>query len=143
MWNTKLEYVSSLLTIYTFLLSNGSEWAQMTFQAPIVSLNVPFELLSRDVAQKDNLHWYYYRFEADEPPAWPCALATTAIERAKLTAIIRDVTELYHGYQRGSISARDVLQQYKRYNTWRKELSASLGDIENHSQAMPHVLTML
>lgn len=125
------------------LLSTCSEWAQMTFQAPTSSLHVPFEVLSQDIAQKDALHWYYYRFEADEPPAWPCVLATTTIERAKLTAIIRDVNELYHGHQRTDVSATQVLTHFKRYATWRKELLASMGDIENHSQAMPHVLTML
>lgn len=115
----------------------------MSFQAPISSLHIPLEFLGQDMELRDECHWYYYRFEADEVPAWPCVLATTIVERAKLTAIVRDVTELYHGYQRGDISATQVLEQHKRYMSWRNDLSASLGDIENHSQAMPHVLTML
>lgn len=119
------------------------EWAQMTSQAPIDCLDVPLELLGQNVVVKDNLHWYYYRFEADEVPAWPCLLATTTHERAKLTAIIRDVTELYYGYRRAKISASQILELHKRYTRWREELPPSLGDFEKHSQALPHVLTML
>lgn len=115
----------------------------MTFQAPILSLNVPVEPLGDVNAQTDQSHWYHYRFEADQPPAWPCLLATTMQERAKLTRIIRDVTELYHGHHRADISATQILELHKRYTNWREELSASLGDIENQSQALPHVLTML
>lgn len=116
----------------------------MTSQAPIYSLDVSIGLRSREVLKaKDNLHWYYYRFEADEPPAWPCLLATTTQERAKLTSIIREVTELYHGYSRATISALRVLELHKRYMDWRAQLPPSLVNFETHSQALPHVLTML
>lgn len=91
----------------------------MTFQAPILSLNVPVEPLGDVNAQTDQSHWYHYR------------------------RIIRDVTELYHGHHRADISATQILELHKRYTKWREELSASLGDIENQSQALPHVLTML
>lgn len=115
----------------------------MTFQAPIISLDVPFEWLSQDVGVRDHSHWYYYRYETDQPPAWPCLLATVTLERAKLTTIIRQMTELYHGYQETSISATQVLGLHEQFTNWKAQLPGSFGDVENNTQALPHVLTML
>jgi hypothetical protein len=79
----------------------------------------------------------------DQCPAWPGLLATTNREKSKLTAIIKDVTTMMYSEQGSQISARKVLQHYNRYVAWREELPDAIGNIEDNSQALPHVLSLL
>jgi hypothetical protein len=66
------------------------------------------------------------------------------IRRRLDSDIINDVTAILYGQRSDRISAREVIEQYKRYLAWRVELPNIIGDIEvNKSQPLPHVLSLL
>lgn len=50
---------------------------------------------------------------------------------------------MMYSEQGSQISARKVLQHYNRYVAWREELPDAIGNIEDNSQALPHVLSLL
>jgi hypothetical protein len=121
-----------------------SEWAQMTFRVPMPLTSIPFHSNKEHDLGLDNTNWYFYRNVNDQCPAWPSLLATTNREKARLIDIINDVTTILYGQRSDRISAREVIEQYKRYLGWRAELPNIIGDIEvNKSQPLPHVLSLL
>ena len=81
----------------------------------------------------------------DQCPAWSGLLATTNREKAKLTAIIQDVNMMLYNPSGQPLQARQVLQQYARYLSWREMLPSSIGNLENNGngQVLPHVLSLL
>ncbi len=93
--------------------------------------------------EMDEANWYFYRFVNDQCPAWSGLVATTNREKTKLTDIIHDVTTILYNKSGPPIQAGQILQQYTRYVRWRERLPSSIGDIENNSQALPHVLSLL
>lgn len=115
----------------------------MTFHLPSTIALIPFEN-PEDDESLDDAKWYFYRFVDDQCPAWPSLLATTNREKSKLIDIIQDVVTMMYGRQSPGIDASQILQQYSRYATWRRELPSVIGNIENNTgQALPHVLCLL
>jgi hypothetical protein len=120
------------------------EWAQVTFQVPESLGFTPSEDIDDNYGKLDDAKWYFYRYVNDQCPAWPGLLATTNREKAKLIDIIHDVSTMMYTKKGPRISAYNVLLQYSRFVTWRKELPSIIGNIENNnSQALPHVLSLL
>jgi len=61
-----------------------------------------------------------------------------------LTAIIQDVVTMMYTQHGPQIAAHHLLQQYGRLVAWRDDLPSIIGNPENnHSQALPHVLSLL
>ncbi|KAH6667253.1 hypothetical protein B0J14DRAFT_677059 [Halenospora varia] len=121
------------------------EWAQITFQVPPTVHSAIYDGIEENDDKLDDAKWYFYRYVNDKCPAWPGLLATTNREKAKLTAIIQDVSTMMYSQRTSQISARHVMQQYGRLVAWRDELPVSIGNVEdNNSQALlPHVLSLL
>ncbi|KAH7379045.1 hypothetical protein BKA64DRAFT_631850 [Cadophora sp. MPI-SDFR-AT-0126] len=119
------------------------EWAQVTFQAPPTINSTSYDGFEGNDNEQDSAKWYFHRYVNDQCPAWPGLFATTNQEKTKLTAIIRDVTTMMYTRPGPQISARHLLHQYGRLMTWREELPSVIGNTENDSQALPHVLSLL
>lgn len=120
------------------------EWSQITFQVPPTVHSASYEEVEDNDDKLDEAKWYFYRYVNDQCPAWPGLLATTNREKAKLTAIIQDISIMLYSQHPPQISARQVLQKYSRLVAWRQDLPAVIGNIEdNNSQALPHVLSLL
>lgn len=116
----------------------------MTFQVPAIINFTLSETYNDNLGEHDDAKWYFYRYASDQCPAWPGLLATTNREKSKLIAIISDVATMMYTKQGPGVTAGHVLQQYGRFLTWRDELPAEIGNIEdNSSQALPHVLSLL
>jgi hypothetical protein len=115
----------------------------MTFRVPTnFPLNLPETAEDNDNGL-DDAQWYYYRYADDQCPAWPGLIATTNREKAKLTDIIRGATAMMYGPPSQIIQAHHILEQFRRYVSWREALPSVLGNLENNSQALPHVLSLM
>ena len=143
-WHSKPEYVSQGI-LSSYAQANGpSEWAQITHQVPPHVSYVPLDITEEGNSKQDKSTWSLYRYFSDQCPAWPSLLATTNREKAKLLIIIHDVSTMLYSGGAEQLSANQVLQQYRRFTTWRKSLPSVIGDLDNnHSQALPHVLSLL
>lgn len=92
----------------------------------------------------DAKFWYFYRFESDQTPGWPSLLKTVNGEKLKLANIINDVCVMMYGPSLIKITAKDILDKYARFKAWYDALPAKLVvDLENKSQALPHVVSLL
>ncbi|KAH8586833.1 hypothetical protein B0O99DRAFT_695099 [Bisporella sp. PMI_857] len=125
--------------------TNGlSEWAQITFQVPPAVRHDYFEKFEYSDTKLDEAKWYFYRQPHDRCPAWPGLLGTTNRQKWKLNSIISEVTTTMYSTSGAPIQARQILDFYRRFVSWRRELPASIADTEsNSSQALPHVLSLL
>lgn len=140
----QLECVSILPSPSSADPDRFSEWAQATFQAPLIITSPPFEGSEDNDEILDVENWNFYRYVSDQCPPWPCLLDTTNREKSKLIDIINDAATKMYSPHAEKLGADDVLRLYGRFLTWRKELPSSIGNIESHnSQALPHVLSLL
>jgi hypothetical protein len=74
-----------ICSVYSASRANQpSEWAQMTFRAPMHLASIPFNSIKEHDLGLDNANWYFYRNVNDQCPAWPSLLATTNKEKARL-----------------------------------------------------------
>ncbi|KAL5348286.1 hypothetical protein ACLOAV_006768 [Pseudogymnoascus australis] len=119
------------------------EWAQVTFQLPLILGFCDVENTPDENASHDELPWYFYRYEGDRCPAWPSHLATTNREKVKLISIINNVSMMICSPLSTTITARQVLEQYREFATWRAALPPILGDAETRTETLPHVLSLL
>ncbi|KFY07189.1 hypothetical protein V492_07369 [Pseudogymnoascus sp. VKM F-4246] len=119
------------------------EWAQTTFQFPAILAFRDVENAPDEGAALDERVWYCYRFEDDQCPYWPSLLATTNREKIKLINIINDVSMMIWSPLSNTITARHVLEQYRKFVAWRAALPSILGDVDRVNQALPHVLSLL
>jgi hypothetical protein len=126
------------------LTNQLSEWTHITFQVPAIIQSPNCEGFDGNDEQLDVAKWYFYRYVNDQCPAWPGLLATTNREKAKLTAIIHDISTMMYTPCATQITARQVMEQYGRLVMWRDELPSSIGNVEGgNSQVLPHVLSLL
>ncbi|OBT66212.1 hypothetical protein VE03_04312 [Pseudogymnoascus sp. 23342-1-I1] len=119
------------------------EWAQVTFQFPLILRFCDVENTHDEDASHDELPWYFYRYEGDQFPASQSHLATTNREKIKLISIINSVSMMICCPLSTTITARQVLEQYRKFVTWRAELPPILAEAETSTQALPHVLSLL
>ncbi|KAL2061541.1 hypothetical protein VTL71DRAFT_6918 [Oculimacula yallundae] len=124
------------------------EWAQMTFQVPLIVEFAINDNIEDNDASLDARNWYPYRyadrFEMEHPQGRPSLLATTNREKSKLTAILQDIATMIYTQRGPSISAKQFLHQYGRLRTWREQLPKELGDVKDiRHQILPHVLYLL
>jgi hypothetical protein len=133
------------------IVDKYSEWAQMTFQVPlIVNINPPSNSNLDDEVydmQIDKRSWAFYRNPLDSEMEidWrPSLAATTHREKAKLLDIVYDVEVLLYSSGGLPISAQDILNIYSRFITWREDLPRAIGDTSNrHTRFLPHAVSML
>lgn len=65
---------------------------------------------------------------------------TMAKENAKLSRILHDTVTSFYDGQNTALTARAILQQYKRYLTWKEELPPTIASTDGNRQPLPHVL---
>ncbi len=90
---------------------------------------------------RDDAVWRYYRQPGDKThvPRRPSYAIVTACQQAKLYRIVHETINVFCG-ARGQVTARAVLECYKRYLTWKDELPAGLEKVDTGAQPLPHVL---
>ena len=121
----------------------NSEWAQVTFQFPSILELRDIENTDDEEDSLDNMRWHFYQFEKGQCQSWPSLLATTNREKVKLVSIINDVSMMIWSPLSNTITARPVLEQYRKFVAWRLALPSILGDAETGTQGLPHVLSLL
>jgi hypothetical protein len=133
------------------IVDKCSEWAQMTFQVPlIVNINPPsnsnLDDEERDM-QIDKMRWAFYRNPLDNKTGidWhPSLTATIHKEKAKLLDIVYDVEVLLYSSGGPPISAQDILNIYSRFITWHEDLPCAIGNTSNKpTQLLPHAISIL
>jgi hypothetical protein len=148
------EYVSLSLGIRLStvgIVDKHSEWAQMTFQVPlIVNINPPSNSNLDDKEHPthvDDISRELHRIPKDNIMKMDWHSANAAIvnrKKAKLLNIIRDIEFLLHNPNGLPISARDMLIVYSRFLVWRRDLPTVISNTSNkYAQLLPHTLSML
>ncbi|KAI1007995.1 hypothetical protein K3495_g235 [Podosphaera aphanis] len=121
------------------------EWAHVTFQVPPIVSSAPYGDCEDD-DDLDQVKWYFYQNSSGPCYARPSLLATTNREKAKLIAIIHDVTTMMYRNDGKKISMRQLTHQYDRFVIWWNELPSSMRNFEDkdtENQILPHVLSLL
>lgn len=63
----------------------------------------------------------------------------TSSELAKFLQIVQDTNFLYYDQRTTSISARDILMQYRKYQAWKDDLPQLISKVDMNSGPLPHV----
>lgn len=118
--------------------NTSSAWSGFTYQkptAPISTAARPFSNIN--LAQADGF-WRFYKQPGDTDVDHRQGFSLlTASEHAKLFRIVHESILVYCG-SRGRVSARALLDLYKRYVNWKANLPPDLRNLE--SEPLPHVL---
>lgn len=85
--------------------------------------------------------WRYYRIPGDRTniPRRPSYAILTACHQAQLYRIVHETINMFCGAH-GKITARDLLERYRRYLTWKDNLPAQIAHVDMNAQALPHIL---
>lgn len=84
--------------------------------------------------------WRLYRRQEDVHIATqPSFSLLVTSELARFLQIVQDTNTMYYDHRAQTVSARDILTQYKRYQTWRDELPQALMGVEGNAPLLPHV----
>ncbi|MCJ1379996.1 hypothetical protein MMC17_003099 [Xylographa soralifera] len=119
------------------------DWAQFTFQVPTL-YQIPSSLNLPDYSfNKDTSPWQLYRHLKDSSePEQASYITHSSSAHAKLLRIIHDTLALfYHGHER-TVTAKDLIEQYTRYITWKDELPDEISMKDETTQALPHVIAI-
>lgn len=102
-------------------------WAALTYQKPPDPTLPNLDVFDQVELDRPGQSWHNYKIESD---AGGCDVPTHAIEVAKeyatLSVIHLDTIIAWCGSS-GKIRSSDIIALYKRYLSWRKELSAALA----------------
>lgn len=90
---------------------------------------------------RDDAVWRFYRRPGDKGhiPRRPSYSILTAYHQAKLYRVVHETINIFCG-ARGKITARVVLECYKRYLSWKEDLPPQLAQVDTDAQAMPHII---
>lgn len=92
---------------------------------------------------EDSIPWQCYRYLGDDPEdEEPGLVMTTSAHYSKLLRIVHETCHLFYEGNREIISARDMLQLYKKYLNWREELPKEIEDVGEGTQGLPHVISL-
>ena len=91
----------------------------------------------------DDALWRFYRRLDDdrELPARPSNAIVTACENVKLFRIIHESLTLYCSPRRMA-TAQGIIEGYKRYLNWKKDLPLPVKNIDINDGPLPHVLSL-
>lgn len=101
----------------------------------------PTEVFENVHMEWHNALFYFTRHTGcfSSPPQ-PRSIMLTAREHAKLCKIIHTtVASFYNGHD-FTLSAKAVLEQYRKFLAWRDRLPEEVADADGESQPLPHVL---
>lgn len=122
------------------------EWAQATFESPMILSSATYEYCMAhdqfDNSLSDEESWHHYTSSSNSNPCGPSLLATLNSEKLKLMNIIGDVCNMMYGSSSAVITARDILKTYSRFIDWRKNLPPCIAE-DKHSQSLPHVISLM
>jgi len=117
-------------------------WAGFTYQKPSAPLSphaVPFQAVPLDEADP---FWRFYRAPGDlSNPTTPSFGIETTAERARLYRIVHETINICCG-SRGRITARSILQVYRRFLMWQEDLPETISVVGENAEALPHVLLL-
>ncbi len=119
----------------------NSTWAANVYQVPSLSRMPSSDIFNNvHIEWHDDL-WHFTRHTGDigESPQAKSVM-TAAKEHAEFSVIVHDTVTSFYQAQNSGLTARLVLQQYKRYLTWREELSAKVDNTDGSITPLPHVL---
>ncbi|KAI9821198.1 MAG: hypothetical protein M1827_003932 [Pycnora praestabilis] len=117
-------------------------WAEFTHQIPS-NARVPAEDVFPDVDLASDAAWRFYRHSGNaDVPEQPSSATLTALENAKLFRIIHHTINMFYDGHSNDISAKDIMQQFKRLLAWKDELSENVALLEKDAAALPHTLTL-
>jgi hypothetical protein len=131
--------------VETQILRSHSELAQVTFRVPH-DINIAYvRESSADEERLDMTRWHMYTTPSGLISSWPSIQATTAKQKAKLIAIIYEITSTVHSDRVPPIPAQAIHEFYRRLVSWREEFSEVLEDMEvdNKGYGLPHILSLL
>ncbi|KAI9839201.1 MAG: hypothetical protein M1819_003194 [Sarea resinae] len=119
----------------------NTAWAGLTYQKPFAPAS-PHAIVFRNIdLDRSDADWRDYRQPEDlgRKTGQPSFALRTAFERAKLYRIVHETINICCG-SRGRITASSVLQVYRRFLEWEKELPPALANVgQGGGSAMPHV----
>ena len=98
-----------------------------------------------DDKQLDLTRWHIYSTPSSLVPSRPSFQATTTRQKAKLIAIVYDMTTTLYSHRNPPISARSILDLYGRFLLWREEFAKALVSLDttNSGYGLPHILSLL
>jgi hypothetical protein len=82
---------------------------------------------------------HYRRLEDFHSPVHSSLSLLTSSELAKFLQVVQDTNSLFYDQRTTPISARDILSQYKKYESWREELPGPIAKVDMNSAPLPHV----
>lgn len=113
----------------------------MTFRAPrfLRPLLLPIDV-SDDANMLDNMIWNPYGSKTEANYSGPSLINFCIREKMKLTSIIHDVSTMLYYNPNDRLSARAVLDQYRRFKRWREELPF---EVSTAGVYPPHFVSLL
>jgi hypothetical protein len=116
-------------------------WAAFTYQKPVAPLSPTTEVFKNVNLHIPDADWRPYAMPGDAAKVpRPGHGLETAKEFAKLSQIIHQTITVWCG-SRGRVTARNILQLYRRYLTWREELPNYLA-YPNVGEPLAHCFSM-
>lgn len=98
-----------------------------------------------DDERLDMTRWHIYSTPKGVVSSWPSLQATTTRQKSKLIGIVHDMTTILYSESDPPISARTILDLYKRFILWREDFAEALIGVaaENNGHGLPHILSLL
>lgn len=119
-----------------------SAWAAFTYQKPAAPISPRALVFIGVELDSPDAFWQPYKHPEDDTEfERPSYAIETAKEFTKLNQIIHETINVYCG-SRGRVSARGILQLYRRFLEWRELLPAHLASTSMFDGALPHVFAL-
>jgi len=115
-------------------------WAAFTYQKPPAPISPHAQVFEDVTLDQEDVYWQPYRHPGDNATnELPSLAIQTAKELAQLVQIIHETINEYCG-SRGRVTARSILNLFRRYLRWKSGLDSTMSDVLGDQWTLPHVL---